>query len=232
MNSPFDFFDKIYCINLAERTDRWEQCLKNFEKYDIKNYERVDGIRINGDLPQKRKGQIGCSLSYASSINKAIQNKYNNVLILEDDFKFLLNKADLHLKINSAISELPADWDGLYFGGNVTSDYGRIPIKKYSKNLLKLDSAHTTHCIAFSKNGLIKIIDFFKQNPTTWELQLVNNYICIDTFFAQDYQHINNVYITSELLCYQEESKSDIENTTYDYSQWMNKNFNFFKSII
>ena len=62
MNNPFNFFDKIYCINLKERTDRWENCLRNFEKYEITNYERIDAIKINAYLSSKRKGQIGCSL--------------------------------------------------------------------------------------------------------------------------------------------------------------------------
>ena len=39
MSNPLDFFDAIYCINLDERTDRWEHCLTEFEKLGIS--ERV-----------------------------------------------------------------------------------------------------------------------------------------------------------------------------------------------
>ena len=40
MNNPFNFFDKIYCINLSERTDRWNECLKNFERYEKEFYSK------------------------------------------------------------------------------------------------------------------------------------------------------------------------------------------------
>ena len=37
MKNPFDYFDKIYCINLDYRTDRWEQVQNEFEKIGIEN---------------------------------------------------------------------------------------------------------------------------------------------------------------------------------------------------
>lgn len=37
MKNPFDYFDKIYCINLDSRTDRWERTQTEFEKVGIEN---------------------------------------------------------------------------------------------------------------------------------------------------------------------------------------------------
>ena len=31
-----DFFDKTYCINLERRPDRWEECLTEFNKFELK----------------------------------------------------------------------------------------------------------------------------------------------------------------------------------------------------
>jgi GR25 family glycosyltransferase involved in LPS biosynthesis len=230
MKNPFNFFNKIYCINLEDRTDRWEECLEMSNQYEISNLERIDAIKIESDLPPKRKGQIGCSLSYAKCINLALQNDFDNVLILEDDFQFLLDKENLHSKMKLAINDLPEDWDALYFGGTVISSYGHIPLMPYRENLLKLNGAHTTHSIAFSKKGLLKIVNFFKDKP--WEQELINNYECIDVFLAKEFQHINKVYIPTELLCFQRPSKSDIENCVYDYSEWMIRNFNHFKTLV
>ena len=46
-----DYFDKIYCVNLDERTDRWEQAKKEFTK--LKNctfYPDLNNACINADI--------------------------------------------------------------------------------------------------------------------------------------------------------------------------------------
>ncbi len=35
MKNPFDYFDKIFCINLDSRPDRWKQVQKEFDKVGI-----------------------------------------------------------------------------------------------------------------------------------------------------------------------------------------------------
>lgn len=231
MNNTFNFFEKIYCINLSERSDRWNECLKNFEKYDIKNFERIDAIKIKEQIDPKRKGQIGCCLSYAKTIEKAIEDDVNRFLILEDDFHFCDEKHVLNIKLKKSIDELPNDWDLLYMGGTIGNFYGIDPIYKFTDHLYKLKCSHTTHSIGLSKNGALKIKDFF-QNKTHWYIDLINNYEAVDIFLAKDFLHKNNCFITSDLLCFQRPNYSDIENATHDYSEWMNRNFNYFKSLL
>lgn len=231
MNNPFNFFDKIYCINLKERKDRWDECLSNFEKYEINNYERFDAIKINADLPSKKKGQIGCALSFTSCVKEAINKNYNQILILEDDFIFHDEKNELFNKFSKSINDLPVDWDCLYLGGTVGDFYGILPFNKFTDNLFKLKCAHTTHSIAFSRKGMLKMVNFFKDKQN-WQVELINNYEAIDIFLAKDYQKNTLSFITSELLCYQRISESNIESNVYDYSEWMNRNFNYFKTIL
>jgi len=231
MSNPFYFFDKIYCINLKEREDRWAECLKNFEKYEINNYERIEGVKVNGNFSNKRKGQIGCALSFAKIFNKAVNEKQDKILIFEDDFEFKDIKENIHEKLDKSIKELPNDWDSLFLGGTLINDYGFIPINKYSDNLLKLNSAHCLHAVAFSGKGLANIKKFFEQK-INWYENLINRYEAIDIFFAKDYQRQTKSFITNELLCYQRVNASNIENATYDYSEWMNRNFNYFKSLL
>ncbi len=231
MNNPFDFFNKVFCINLKEREDRWKESVVNFSKYGIKNYERIGAVRIKDDtLNSKRRGQIGCSLSYACTINKALKENAEKILILEDDFDFIFGKEKLYKKINSAIDDLPEDWDCLYFGGTTVEEYGHKPLEKYSTNLLKLKCAYTTHSIAFSRTGMLKILALLKHSEEKpWHETIIKNYVCIDSFLAKDYQKNTNSFITSDVLCVQRPSFSDIENTNYDYKSWMINNFAKFK---
>jgi len=228
MNNPFDFFEKIYCINLSERPDRWGECLKNFEKYEIANYERIDAVKIEGNLPSKRKGQIGCALSFARCFESIKLNNINKALILEDDFNFIYCKNELFEKLNLCIQDLPSSWDSLHLGATLTNEYGIFPIEKYSNNLFKLKSGHCLHTVAFSKNGVNKIFENFN-NKNDWYKDLINNYENMDVFMAKTYQKNNNCFISTELLSYQNANLSNIENTVYDYSEWMNSNFQIFK---
>ena len=39
------YFDKIYCINLDRRDDRWEECIVEFNKHNliVERYKAFDG---------------------------------------------------------------------------------------------------------------------------------------------------------------------------------------------
>lgn len=234
MKNPFNFFDKIYCINLEERTDRWEECLSEFKKYGIENVERIKAVKIDEEsIPSKRRGQMGCSLSYAICVNKSLIEKAESVLILEDDFDFVFDKEKLYYKMNKALNALPEDWDSLYLGGTVVDEYGHSPLEAFSDKLLKLKCAHTTHSIAFSQKGLCKIVAMLNHSQETgWHENLIMKHECIDTFFAKEFQKNTNSFITPEILCVQRPSFSDIEKTSYDYKEWMLGNFEKFKNQI
>lgn len=229
MNNPFDFFDKVYCINLKEREDRWQDCLKNFEKYDIKNFERIEAIKVNGDIHPKRKGQIGCALSFAKCFEISKNKQEQRILIFEDDFNFKFDKQTIFKKLNNYLQDLPFNWDSLHLGATLTDEYGIFPIHKFSYNLFSLKSAHCLHSVAFSKNGIDKIFAAF-DNKKEWYKDLINNYENMDVFMAKTYQNANNCFISNELICYQTPNLSNIENTIYDYSEWMDRNFENFKS--
>jgi len=94
--------DKIYIINLHRRIDRKKKIIDELKKIDVKNYEfitAVDGNDINvqnlykklkNDSKSKLKsaGHLGCLLSHKKALEKAYINKYNQILILEDDIFF------------------------------------------------------------------------------------------------------------------------------------------------
>ena len=71
MKSICSYFDKVYCINLEERTDRWDSCLEKFKEYWITNFKRFEGIKVNGNLSSKKLGQIGCSASFYNILKDA-----------------------------------------------------------------------------------------------------------------------------------------------------------------
>ena len=128
MANSFDFFDKIYCINLDEQTKRWESVQKEFDKIGILNkVERFKGIK-------KEPWPLGCNLSFLEIIKTASKQNLNNVLIFEDDVKFVNWNNSF---FNNAISNLRREnWEYLRIGYNMEGF--DIKFEKISNNLIKV----------------------------------------------------------------------------------------------
>ena len=177
-------------------------------------------------------GQIGCSMSHFEILKKAKKENLKNYLVFEDDFNLEYEPDILFTYLNKSISDLPDDWDMFYLGCNLDSSYGVFPIEKWSPNLYKLNSCHTTH--AFSINS--KIYDLILEKAPSFENESIikwyNENTVIDMFFSKHILSKNKCFTSNPLLSLQRSSFSNIENATYDYSQWMNRNFNYFKSLL
>jgi GR25 family glycosyltransferase involved in LPS biosynthesis len=231
MNNPFNFFDKIFCINLDDRQDRWIDCCKIFNKYEMMHkVERFSALKFTHQDPRliKVMGQIGCSMSHFGVLKKAKEQNLNNFLVLEDDFCFEFEPFELFEKMNSSLLELPNNWNMFYLGGNLDSSYNVDPIEKYSDNLFKLNACHTTHAFAVNKNIYDVIL---KDEPTLDELPSWHNkYTVIDVYFSKAILSKNNCFITNPILSLQRPGFSNIEHNNYDYRFWMLQNFNNFKN--
>ena len=107
------YFDKIYCINLSRRFEKWETVAREFKKnnLNVTRFEAVDGnsLPINDTL---LPGELGCVCSHLHIIEEAKRNGYQNILIFEDDV-FLENN---FLQKAGIIKNL--NWKLFYFGAS------------------------------------------------------------------------------------------------------------------
>jgi len=78
--------DKIIYINLEKRIDRREQIEKELTQFDLP-YERFNAIF-------EEVGILGCTKSHLEVYKLAKARGYKNVLILEDDFTFIVSKEE------------------------------------------------------------------------------------------------------------------------------------------
>jgi GR25 family glycosyltransferase involved in LPS biosynthesis len=133
--SVFDintYFDKIYCINLDRRNDRWENVNKKFQdkKIKVERFRAIDAVdvddeefknanpnglhgieaSVNGII--ENKSAMGCLLSHLSIIKDAKEKNYKRILIFEDDVIF---SDDFDARIKS-INEL--NWRLIYLGAS------------------------------------------------------------------------------------------------------------------
>lgn len=119
------YFDKIFYINLARDTKRNDNILAQFEKFNITNFERIEGTIVT-EIPDKSLwrnfnktddryilGNLGNRASTLELIKLAKERNYGQILIFEDDIEILEDPSQLLISNKTILN----DWDFLYFGG-------------------------------------------------------------------------------------------------------------------
>lgn len=89
--------DKIIYINLLKRVDRREEIENELNTFGL-HYERFEAIETPGF------GILGCGLSHLSVLKLAKERQYNNILILEDDFTFIVTKEEFEKQLTMFFS--------------------------------------------------------------------------------------------------------------------------------
>ena len=124
--SPLDrYFDQIYIINLAHRTDRWQAMRYKMQKLHISNYLKFPAINGKQEpfvsywrkLPSfyESAGAYGLLHTIYQLLLHAHQNQHRKILILEDDVIF---HRDFNQRFTQAVTKLPS-WKLLYLGSSL-----------------------------------------------------------------------------------------------------------------
>jgi glycosyl transferase family 25 len=106
-----EHIDKIIYINLNKRTDRREEIEKELTDFELP-YERFEAI----ETPSF--GILGCGLSHLEVLKMARDRQYKNVLILEDDFTFLVSKYEFYNELTKFFN-LGFDYDVCFISYNL-----------------------------------------------------------------------------------------------------------------
>jgi GR25 family glycosyltransferase involved in LPS biosynthesis len=96
---------KIFYINLDKRQDRRDEIESMLKTYNLLNLsERITAIETPGE------GLLGCTMSHLNAIQLAKERNYENVLILEDDFQFIISKEEFENQLHQFFSsKIPYD---------------------------------------------------------------------------------------------------------------------------
>lgn len=208
-----NFFDKVYCINLDRRPDRWEKSIKEFEKHNIEaeRFTAQDGQLLNIDFDKPYKGELGGTISHLNVIKEAKRLNLKNVLILEDDVEFI---NDFNKVFKEKYNYIPNDWDSLYFGGNHTGG-----IQKINPFIGKIFRTYAIHAYAVKNTIYDIIIEYleYKVEQTLKSKTKLPVSVAADYFIA-DLQPSNNFYAFNPPLAYQKIGYSDLQQTVVNYS--------------
>ena len=192
------FVEHIIYINLDESKDRLLK-LQNEFLNGIQNDKitRFSAIKNN-------KGAIGCTQSHIKCLKLAIENGYENVMIIEDDamwynFKYIQ-------KLNDIITK---EYDVIVLGGT-------FPV--YNNITYELESCQAANAYIVSKHYLQKLKENFEEGLRL--LILTDNYpkYALDQYWKV-LQKTDNWFIIPELII-QRPGFSTIENKYVDYTNY------------
>lgn len=106
----FGEIKNVLVLNLDERQDRYQETLKEFEKFNIQP-QRVSAIKY-------QPGSLGCTLTHIKALKIAQSNNWDHVMICEDDIQFTANKTLFVQQIDKLLSR-HKDWDVIVLGPNI-----------------------------------------------------------------------------------------------------------------
>lgn len=196
-----DHFEKVICINLRRREDRWEnvqkQCMEygfeveRFDAYDSKTHP-MDG---------KPNGNFGCTSSHRAVLELCAFHKWKSCLILEDDFQIV------DTSFNEMLEEMMKDvppYDMLYLGGH----YGEQPVARVNSCVIRIGRMLTTSSYAVTWQFARKIAPY------------ISGIGPIDSLYG-GFHRANRCYIFSPRLMVQYPNVSDLQDRFMDNSQCM-----------
>ena len=196
------FIDKIFYINLDNRVDRKDEIEAELHNFELP-FERFSAIKHDF-------GAIGCSKSHLEVLKLARDRKYNRILILEDDFTFIVSKEEFQKEIQT-IHESNITYDVCMVSYNVIkSEDTQQPFWKKI-----IDSQTTIGYIVNSHyyNVLINVIEY---SIPFLEQTHNKNLFAVDMIFKL-LQSRDNWYHTTKRIGIQRPGYSDIENINVDY---------------
>lgn len=126
------YFDKIFIVSIPRFTARHQTVTAHLQglKFDFFWGADKQQLNLNEAIQkgiydeQKAKqlqrqgkalnlGEIACSLSHRMVYEEMLKHNWQKILILEDDILPLYNNLD---QLPAVLSELPANWELVYFG--------------------------------------------------------------------------------------------------------------------
>jgi hypothetical protein len=206
----FHDITNVLFINLDSRTDRRTHFELQFSEIGF-HPQRFAAIH-------NANGAIGCTMSHIACMEMAIQNKWDHVLVCEDDAT-IINPGQLMDQVNHFFQQFNDSWDVVLLAGN-----NYQPFRQESPGAVRVANCQTTTAylvrgpyfetlLANFKEGLGKLNAIPPTNKTTTK------------FFIDQYwkllQRRDRWYLIVPISMVQRPDFSDICNIHVDYANLM-----------
>jgi len=194
----------ILVLYLPDRQDRLKSIRTELERMNlIDNATFIEGSRI----VSHGSGASGIAEGHIRCLQYAVSKKYKNVIILQDDCKFLVSPEVFHSEINSFL-ENASDWDGLWFGGFMMYNQSDV-----QHNFVRPISFNQDTATLINSTYYAKLIEYYKTCRDMFIETGQDKYV-IDQFMNTEINGIlpvrdDKLYTLVNRLCGQADCYSD-----------------------
>ncbi len=213
------FVDRIYVINLPERTDRRRELRRQFEQvgWDPDDpaicYFKATKTQEAGPFPSV--GARGCFLSHLGVLRAAAQSGFSAIAIMEDDLNFVDDFTDRIDGVREALAA--ADWSVFYGGYDVERAPASDAAIAAAQPALELRTTHFIclrgSAIALARDYLAAMLTRPAGDPEGGPMHVDGAYQWFRGAFPQ-----LRAFIATPPLGFQRSSKSDVAP-----QQWFDK---------
>ena len=157
-------FAKAFVINLPFKTDRLVVFQKSVPKCfgHVVVWSAVHGDTVRPpDWWKSGEGAWGCYRSHLQILEHCYQHQFESYVVFEDDAIF---RADCELLLTQFLSELPADWEMVYLGGQLLHELQHPP-QRVTDNVMIPYNVNRTHAFAVHRRGYERVYKHLNQTP-------------------------------------------------------------------
>lgn len=191
----FGYFERIYCINLDTRRDKWREVSAEFARVGV--LDRVE--RFPGIVPPSRDGALGCRLSHEALLRRAEQEGASNILVFEDDVVF--SKDTLAVLPHAVNALRRRQWEMFYLGLSLMG----MPVQ-VARHLLRVPQALATHAVAYDRSVFDVILGGISSLPDRGPTAKR----AIDSWYRRTIHPRQRTFCTFPMLCNQSANRSDV----------------------
>lgn len=200
-------FDRIICINLDRRPDRWEGFLASatphIPRERIERFSAFDAQKLL--VPAWWHGTPGgyaCTLSHRFAIAQAFAGGAETALLFEDD---ALLADDFAARLSAFVREVPADWQLLYLGGQHRPRYRPFPV---SEGVARCRHTIRMHAYVVHRRGAQMVHDHIAKTPKICDQALADINPRLPT------------YAPTRWMVAQRADFSDVESRRHEKDRW------------
>ena len=189
-------------INLSDRTDRRISIEAELSSYfPVSKISRFNAIR-------HEKGYIGCTMSHIGAIKIAIEKRWKNCLIVEDDA--IWSKLDEGYPLLKNLARNP--YDIITLGTTFTT---------YNHQTYKLHSGQTTTAYLINSSYYQTYMDNMVEGLSNLVESNSPGHYALDIYWKK-LQARDNWYCIMPAIMVQKEGYSDIEKRNVNYDHYFN----------
>lgn len=200
-------FDRVICINLDRRPDRWEGFLASAAAHippdRVERFSAFDAQKLM--IPSWWNGTPGgyaCTLSHRFAIAGAFAGPGESALIFEDDAKLA---PDFGERLGSLMAQVPLDWHLLYLGGQHRPRFRPLPA---AEGVVRCRHTIRMHAYAVHRRGAAVVHDLLARTPKICDQALADIHPRLPT------------YAPMRWMVAQRADFSDVESRRHEKDRW------------